>query len=118
MALGMLRSAPNHQQQLKNHQTSSGMLRKRAETFGMESHSVRRGSLTYLKSSEALRVGGVGGGGGLGENMPPLTHPQPAVGPAKVRRSGATRCGEMREVSWDEVPLGCLPAWEAPIFEL
>ena len=83
------------------------MLRKRAETFGMESHSVRRGSLTYLKSSEALRVGGVGGGGGLGENMPPLTHPQPAVGPAKVRRSGATRCGEMREVSWDEV-IACI----------
>ena len=48
----------------------------------------------------------------MGGNMPPLTHPQPAVGPAKVRRSGATRCGEMREVSWDEVPLGCLPAWE------
>ena len=43
----------------------------------------------------------------MGENMPPLTHPQPAVGPAKVRRSGATRCGEMREVSWDEV-IACI----------
>ena len=71
------------------------MLRKRADTFGMESHSVRRGSLTYLKSSEALRVGGVGGGDGLGENMPPLT-PSARSGAGQ----GAPQWG--REVRRDE----------------